>query len=79
VDSGPFQVRANAARFAARFSRREGRLEIAVQDGGLTVEGPGFAQRLVAGQRLVATAADGIVELAATAGSVGLGETLDAR
>jgi hypothetical protein len=54
LSAGPYQVRVTGTRFSLRWSKREGRFEIAMQSGSVVVSGPlvpgGMA--LAAGQRL---------------------------
>ena len=64
VEAGPFLVRVTGTEFAVGWKRREGRFEISMTTGSVTVDGPRFSQRLGAGQRLVATRDAGIVQLA---------------
>ena len=63
VLAGPFLVRVTGTRFRTQWRRAQGELELELFHGSVVVDGPGFSQRVSAGQRLLATRA-GLVRVA---------------
>jgi hypothetical protein len=63
IEAGPFTVRVTGTSFLVRWQRRAGRFAIGMRTGSVMVEGPGFSQKLAAGQRLEATIDAGITSL----------------
>ncbi|HEY0708116.1 MAG TPA: FecR domain-containing protein [Polyangia bacterium] len=66
VEAGPFSVRVTGTAFKVDWRRAAGRFAITMSHGSVVVEGPGFSQRLEAGQTLEATSAAGLVHVGQT-------------
>ena len=64
VQAGPFVVRVTGTAFRVRWRRSQGELELELRHGSVVVDGPGFSQVVAAGQRLQASTARGVVQVA---------------
>ncbi|MBN1654235.1 MAG: FecR domain-containing protein [Deltaproteobacteria bacterium] len=69
VGAGPYSIDVSGTAFDVDWSMRDSRLEVRLHDGSVLVRGPSLQQgiRLIAGQRLVASARTGRAELSTLA------------